>query len=51
MKITQDMVGLEFTVEPNMPVEVDFNEYRVRIRFEEISDEGLAVFGIKDERQ
>ncbi len=48
MKITQDMVGLEFDVTDH--IEVEFNEYRVRIKFEEISDEGLEVFGIKEKK-
>jgi len=48
MKITKDMVGLEFTIDPNMPVKLDFNSFRVRIKFEELSEEGLEVFGLKE---
>ncbi len=49
MKITQDMVGLKFHVVSH--VETDFDEHRVKIVFEEISEEGLEIFRIdKDER-
>jgi hypothetical protein len=47
-KITKDMVGLEFTIDPNMPVLLDFNSYRLRIKFEELSEEGLELFGVKE---
>ena len=49
MKITQDMVGLKFRVVSH--IETEFDENRVKIVFEEISDEGLEIFKIdKDER-
>ncbi len=48
-KITQDMVGLKYSVVSN--VETDFDENRVKIVFEEISQEGLAVFGIDPEEE
>jgi len=47
MKITQDMVGLEFELIGHW--EIDFDSYRVKIKFEEISKEGLEIFGVKNE--
>ncbi len=49
MKITQEMVGLKFRVVSH--VETDFDEHRVKIVFEEISDEGLAIFKIDPEEE
>lgn len=46
MKITQDMVGLKFSVVSH--VESDFDSHIVKIKFEDISDEGLALFGIEE---
>ena len=47
-KITQDMVGLKYTVVSHR--EDDFDEYTVKIRFDEISEEGLEVFGIEGQQ-
>ena len=47
-KITQDMVGLKFHIVSNRK-SGEFNEYTVKIRFEELSDDGIELFGLTDE--
>jgi hypothetical protein len=47
MKITKDMVGLDFTV--ISLVETGLDEYRLKIKFEELSEEGLSTFNLTHE--
>lgn len=47
-KITQEMVGLKFHIVSNRK-DGEFNEYTVKIRFEELSDEGIELFGLNED--
>ena len=48
MKITQDMIGLKIHKVTAYRTN-ESNEFNVVIKFKEISDEGLEVFGINED--
>lgn len=53
-KITKDMVGLKFHIVSTRRTPADgggeeSNEFDIKIRFEELSDEGIEIFGLTEE--
>lgn len=47
-KITQDMVGLKFHILRTMVDPEESNEFIVNVRFEELTDEGIELFGLSE---
>ena len=47
--ITQDMVGMKITTCLGNTVSEETNEFRVYIILDEVSDEGLDIFGINED--